>query len=368
MKKILVFGMTDKAGGVESVIMNYYRNIDRAKINFDFLCNNEVVAYEDEIKELGGNIYKITARSKDIKKYKQDMKEFFKKHSNDYSTIWVNVCSLANIDYLKYAKKYGIKYRIIHSHNSQNMDSKLRGILHKINRILIKKYATDFWTCSKEAGEWFYNKKIINNEKYLLVNNAIDTNKFKFNEEIRSEVRKELEVENKLVIGHVGRFHFQKNHTFLIDIFKKVSEKNKDAHMVLVGIGTLEDEIKKKVEDLNLKNKVTFLGQRKDVDKIMQAFDVLLFPSLFEGLPLTLIEAQANGMPILASKDVIPKEVKMSDNFTFVSLEDNSEKWADILLSQDLTNKSKENIEKIKKRGFDIQEETKKITKYFERD
>ena len=161
MIKILVFGITQNPGGVESVIMNYYQKLNKNKIQFDFLCNTLEVAYEKEILKLGGKIYRITARSENAKKYKKELEDFYKKHAHEYNAIWVNVCSLANIDYLKMAKKYNIKYRIIHSHNSENMDSKLRGILHKINKKLIKKYATDYWACSEEAGKWFFNKKIM---------------------------------------------------------------------------------------------------------------------------------------------------------------------------------------------------------------
>ena len=365
MNKILVFGVTDTAGGMESVIMNYYRNIDRNVIQFDFICNTEKVAYEDEIIQLGGKIFRITARSKNYRKFKQDLKNFFKQHSKEYSTIWVNVCSLANIDYLIQAKKYGIKYRIIHSHNSKNMDSKLRGILHKINRLRIKKYATDFWSCSDEASEWFYSKKIINGSNYLLVNNAINTDKFKFNSEIRKKIRDELNLNEYLVIGNVGRFHFQKNHKFIIEIFNELLKINKNVKLILLGKGSKEQEIKARVKELRIEKSVMFLGERNDVQNVMQAMDVLLFPSLFEGLPLTLVEAQANGMPILASKDVISNKIKMSENLRFISLEETAEFWAKKLNEINLENKSKENIEIIKNVGFDIENESRKIEKYF---
>ena len=165
MNKVLVFGITDNMGGIESVIMNYYRTIDRNKIQFDFLCNTEVVAYEKEILSLGGNIYRITARSKNIKKFRNELEYFFKNYSMNYSAIWVNVCSLANIDYLK----YGIKKRIIHGHNSQNMDSKIRGIFHKINKLFIKKYATDFWSCSDEVSKFFYHDSILIDNRYKII-------------------------------------------------------------------------------------------------------------------------------------------------------------------------------------------------------
>ena len=162
MKKVLVFGITDNPGGIESVIMNYYRHFDKKSISLDFLCNTEIVAYEEEIKSLGGNIYKICARSKNYRQYKKNMIDFYKKNANKYDSIWVNVCSLANIDYLKYAKKYGISKRIIHSHNSQNMDSKLRGMLHKFNRLFIGNIANIYWSCAKDSSPWFFKKKIMN--------------------------------------------------------------------------------------------------------------------------------------------------------------------------------------------------------------
>jgi len=371
MNKILVFGITENPGGVESVVMNYYRHIDNKKIQFDFLCNTyEKVAYEDEIIKLGGKIHRITARSKDRNKYKEEMKKFFEQYSKEYNTIWVNVCSLANIDYLKYAKKYGIKYRIIHSHNSQNMDSKLRKVLHKLNKLVIKKYATDFWACSDEAGEWFYNKKIMNSDKYLVVNNAIDTNKFMYNEEIRKEYRKELNIEDKFVIGNVGRLHFQKNQEFLLDIFNEILKIDKKACLLLVGQGEDEEKLRNKVKKLEIENSVKFLGVRDDVPNLLQAMDSFVFPSVFEGLGLAIIEAEATGINVFASKSVIPELVNMSDEFHFIPLEDGPEKWAEKVISNkeyDRIETMKKAVKNIENSGYDIATETKKVERYFER-
>ena len=168
MKRILVFGITDFPGGIESVIMNYYRNIDKNKIQFDFLCNTE--------------------------------NNFFKNYYNKYDAIWVNVCSLANIDYLKIAKKYNIKTRIIHCHTSQNMDSKLRGILHKFNKLFLKKYATDFWSCSASSSSWFYSKSIMNSNKFKIIKNAIDLDKFIFNNKIREEYRRDMKIDDDTIV------------------------------------------------------------------------------------------------------------------------------------------------------------------------
>lgn len=369
-KRILVFGMTQNPGGVESVIINYYRNINKEKFQFDFLCNTEVVAYEEEILKLGGNIYRITARSNDRKKYKEEMNNFFQKYASRYSTIWVNVCSLANIDYLIYAKKYGIKYRIIHSHNSQNMDSKLRGILHKINKNIVKLYATDFWACSEEAGQWFYKKNIMQSNKYQIVNNAINTEKYRFNNDIRKDVRKELDLQEDLVIGNVGRLHFQKNQIFLLDIFKEIKNIENNAKLVLVGQGEDEKKLKERVKALGLENDVMFLGVRYDVERIIQAFDSFVFPSVFEGLGLSIVEAEASGINVFASKDVIPELVKMSKNFYFISLKENAEYWAKQIINKRNYNREKEcdqTIQEIRSKGYDIIIETRKLEKYFER-
>ena len=369
MKKILVFGMTDIPGGMESVIMNYYRFIDKEKIQFDFLCNTEKVAYEEEINKLGGKIFRIPARSKGYFKYKNALKNFYKEHSKDYSCIWINVCSLANIDYLKMAKKYGIKTRIIHCHNSQNMDSKLRGLLHKFNRLFISNYATDFWTCSDFASPWFYSQNIIKSKTYKVINNAIDLNKFGFSEDIRDLYRKELGFDdNTLVIGNVGRFHFQKNHPFIINIFEKIVDKKPNSVLLLIGAGEDEEKIRNLVNEKNLKQKVIFLGKREDVNNILQAMDVFLFPSVFEGFGLALVEAQAASLKIFASSDCIPEIVKLDKkNFNSISLNENSDVWAQKIIDS-CKNSSKRisNSEIIKSAGYDIEKESKDMQEFFE--
>ena len=363
MKKILVFGITENPGGVESVIMNYYRNIDRNKIQFDFLCNTDVVAYEKEIVDLGGKIYRITARSKDRIKYKKDMKSFFQEHGKDYSAIWVNVCSLANIDYLKYAKKYGIKKRIIHAHNSQNMDSFLRGVLHRINKLFIRKYATDFWTCSEDASRWFYNKSVKKSANYFVVKNAIDLKRFKYDENVRRDYRKQLGIEDKIVFGNVGRFHFQKNQLFLLKIFEKIQKKLDNAVLVLVGDGEDREKIEEMISNLNIKNKVMLLGVRDDIANIMQSMDVFIFPSVFEGLGIVAIEAQASGLPVFASKDVIPDEVNIDNEiFEFISLENNEDFWAECIINKlpKLPNR-RSKLELFENAGYNIEIESRKV-------
>lgn len=363
MKKILVFGITDKPGGVESVVMNYYRNINRDNIQFDFLCNTDVVAYEDEIKKLGGTVYRITARSKDRIQYKKDMREFFENHSKEYESIWVNICSLANIDYLKYAKKYGIKKRIIHAHNSQNMDSFLRGLLHRVNKLFIKQYATDFWSCSDDSSKWFYNKKIEKDNNYLIVKNAIDLKQYMFNEQIRKEYRNELKIQDKIVFGNVGRFHFQKNQLFLLKIFKNIKQKINNSVLILVGDGEDREKIENSIKELDISDSVILLGFRNDVQNIMQAMDYFVFPSVFEGLGIVAIEAQMTGLPVFASNRVIPEEVNIDKEiFTFIDLEKGEKEWAEIIMSKMEKFRQREsNIHLFEEQGYDIQIEARKV-------
>lgn len=364
MKKILIFGMTEIAGGMESFIMNYYRNIDKTLFHFDFLCNTyNKIAYEEELVNYGSKIFKFTARIKNYFKYKRELNDFFRIHAKEYDCIWVNVCSLANIDYLKLAKKYGIKKRIIHSHNSQNMDSFTRGILHKINRFIIEKYATDFFACTKEAAIWFYKKQIIN--KVKIIKNAIDLKKYKFNNENRNKIRNAFNLENDFVIGNVGRLHFQKNQTFILNIFKEFLKKYNNAKLVLVGEGEDEIKLKQKVSLLGIENNCLFVGNQNNIEQWLSAFDVFLFPSLFEGLPISLLEAQANGIPILASSD-ISKEVKINDNYICYSLKESPINWTKklIYIKENLKRISYDNLFKLfDLYGFDIKIEVKKIEK-----
>lgn len=363
MKRILVFGMTENPGGIESVIMNYYRHFDKNKVCLDFLCNTETVAYEEEIKKIGGNIYKITARSKNYTAYKKDINSFFKNNANRYDAIWVNVCSLANIDYLKYAKKYGIKTRIVHCHNSQNMDSFLRGLLHKYNKLFLKKYATDFWSCSENASSWFYSKRIISSNKFFVMNNAIEYDKFKFNEQIRKKVRKAMKLDNLLVFGNVGRLHFQKNQAFALRVFSKYLKCNSNAVFLLIGDGEDKDKLLKLAKELSISDKVFFLGVRDDVAQLLQAIDILLFPSLFEGLSLSLIEAQASKTLVFTSTNV-SSETKMSDSIFYIDLA-NEDEWINQIVIQNKKYKRPKATDEIKDRGFDINQEAKKIENRF---
>ena len=365
MYKILVFGMTENPGGVESVIMNYYHYMDKNIFHFDFLCNSyNKIAFEDEIISNGSQTFHFPARSKNYKKYKKELKNFFENNASKYDAIWVNVCSLANIDYLKMAKKYGVKRRIIHSHNSQNMDSRLRGLLHQYNKKRIAHYATDFWSCSKEASEWFYDSSII--KKSIIISNAIDVEKYCFDDVKRKKLRRDLKWEENYIIGNIGRVHFQKNQMFILDIFEKLIKKEPKVRLILIGDGEDRTKLEKEIDKKKLNKYVYMAGIQKDICGWLSTFDLFLFPSKFEGLSMAAMEAQANGVPMLASDSVIPKEVKINPSFIFWNLENSAESWAEEILNikANINRVSiNEIVENFTMRGYEIHTEAKKLEK-----
>ena len=352
MTRILVFGMNQNPGGMESFIMNYYRRINREKIQFDFLTNCPSIAYEQEIAALGGHVFKITPRSQNYPLYRRQLTAFFETHAADYDGVWMNTCSLANIDYLKMAKKYGIPRRIIHSHNAQNMDSRLRGVLHTLNKGAVTRYATDFWACSRQAGAFFYGDAIRNSPRYQEIPNAIDPTPFLFDSAVRASVRKQMAVEDTLVIGHVGRLHFQKNQAFLLDVFKDIRTHRPHSRLWLVGQGQDEPTLRRKAAELGLTDAVDFLGVREDIPRLLQGMDVFVFPSRFEGLGIALVEAQAAGLPCVTST-AVPRDAAVTDLVTFLPLSDSPALWAQAALQAAGTPRTDRRAE-IAAAGYDI--------------
>ena len=322
-------------GGIQSLVMEIVKNIDKEKVQIDFLLLDDGKKYEleDELENLGCKVYKLKGiwlrTPLDFMKYTKALDNFFKNH-RDYDVVHMHSSS-KNYMVLKKAKKYGIPVRIAHSHNidfqTKNPIKKLIGNIFKVN---LKKYATDYFACSKIAGKWLFGEKIINSDKFKVIHNAIDYDKFKFDGNKRKEIREELNIkDDEIVVGHVGRFSNQKNHEFLIDIFDELYKKNDKFKLLLIGIGETEELIKEKVKKLNIENRVIFLGFKEDVSKYYNAMDLFLFPSKFEGLGITLIEAQANGLICFTSKDVVPEEAKLSDNLYYIKLSDGFKKWTE---------------------------------------
>lgn len=318
IKKVLVFGMTPNYGGVESFILNYYSNMDRSKIRFDFLCNTkDDIAYTKQLEEMGSTIYHITPKGKNYIKYKKELNDFFKKNSSNYDVFWMNVCNLVNIDYLKAAKKYGVRKRVVHSHNSANFEKNWRDVMHALHKRSISKYATDFWACSKEAAEWFYSGYALKNS--IVIYNAVDIEKLKFNEEKRKELRDKYSLNGKYVIGNIGRLTYQKNQIFLLQVMRELDDNFK---LMIVGMGEDDKKLKNAAKEMKVDDKVIFAGAQTDIQGWLSCFDVFAFPSHYEGLSVALMEVQANGLPILASPKAVTDAAVINDNFALYETND----------------------------------------------
>lgn len=355
--------MNENPGGVEAFLKNYKNYMDTEKIQFDFLCNTKnPVAFEEVLTQTGSLFFHITPRSQNPKLFYQELKAFFEEHSQNYDTLWVNLNSLANVDYLKYARKYGIKRRIIHSHNSQNMDSFLRGLLHRLNKLTISNLATDYWACSESAASWFYPKNLLSQAK--IINNAIKVEDLAFDAAKRASLRQQLGWQENFIIGNIGRLHFQKNQEFLLDLMAEWSKTRDDLRLVLIGQGEDEEKLKNKVRELGLADKVHFAGVQYDIAGWLSSFDLFLFPSQFEGLSIAALEAQANGLPLLSADHILPDYIRLNDNILVASLADSTEVWTE-KFEQVYTGKiSREEADMTKKFtaiGFNIDIEATKL-------
>lgn len=359
MLKVLHFVTKMDRAGQETFIMNLYRKIDRGSIQFNFLCTNKEPAhYDEEILSLGGKIFYTEETTKkgilkQIKKFlklERDLKEL-----HDYCDVF-HIHTHHAMDAFRdviAAKMAGIKIIVVHSHNTNTL---YHIHAHYFFRMLLSWLDIKRFACSVEAGQWMFRK-----QNFKVICNGLDIDKFRFNEKKRSLVRKKLVWEDNKIIGHIGRFNRQKNHVFLIEIFKIIHERCPDTKLVLVGTGELEKEIKELVQSMNLVNSVDFLGIREDVSELYQGMDLFLFPSLFEGLPVVLIEAQACDVPCVISDSISPDAILVNNTST-MSLLDSKEDWASKCI--DILNGSSKRMdrsEEISAGGYNISDLAKKL-------
>ena len=344
-------------GGVEAVVMNYYKNIDKNKIQFDFICDNDSIniPYE-EIEKLGGRVILVPPYQKVIS-YHKELKRIFKE--NNYKIVHSNINALSVFP-LFAAKCAGVPIRIAHSHSTTNKAEWKKNLLKQALRPFSKVFANTYFACTEHAGRWLFGNKTFDEGKVLVVNNGIDVDSYSFNEKIRKEKRKELKIKDTdIVIGHIGRFMKQKNHEFLIDIFNELYKENNNYKLMLIGQGPLQDEMKQKVKDLGIEDAVMFLGQKTDANKYYQAMDLFLFPSLYEGLGMVFVEAQSAALPSVASTEV-PVIAQVSDRAYFIGLNQPIKVWTD-KIKEVINQDRKVDIKKIKNAGYDIVTEAKKL-------
>ena len=363
--KVLVLDTVMDRGGAETMTMNYFRHFDRSKVSFDFLVHRDYkAAYEDEIKALGGRIYRICPPyPQNYFRYSKEISAFFKAHP-EYKIIHSNMMEIAYPAY-KAAKKCGVPIRICRAHTfSPNETPTPKTLIRRIYKRAMRPYITHQFACGKDAAQYVFGST----DHVIFMKNAIDARQFIFDAAVRQSVRSEFNLEGKYVIGHVGRFFTPKNHPFLIDIFAEIARKDSDALLMMVGGGELDDalmnQIKDKVNSLGLKDRVIFTGVRSDVNRILQAFDVFVLPSLCEGLPVVMIEAQAAGLPCVMS-DRVTDECVLTGNVKMMPLSGNAEEWADAVLQYKANYRRENMYETITASGYDIHSNAGWLENYY---
>ena len=333
MNPVRVLQITDNMnrGGIETFIMNVYRSLDRDKIQFDFLISEPSKCdYEEEILSLGGRIFKIPPKSHGLKQFIKNSNAFAKDYS-DYTTIHIHSSSvLSSLSWL-FTNFRKHPHKLLHSHNTESPRD-LKGFSKKVGQFFLQRGYQGLFACSMAAGEWMFGKQALKTPHYQMIKNGIDPAAFYYEEETRKKLREALNIDQQLVIGHIGRFNEQKNHAFILETFKNVHDADPEAVLLLIGQGELLEEMQEKSKNLGLVDAVRFLGVRRDINELLNAMDIFFMPSLFEGLPVVGVEAQATGLPLLLSSNITP-EVDISGQALFKSLEAPIEEWCEALLT-----------------------------------
>lgn len=348
-------------GGVETLLMNLYRHIDREAFQFDFLCHKKNGIYENEIKSLGGRIYHVCDMPEvSCFKYRRSLENFFKEHG-EYNIVHCHMSSRSGV-ILREARKSGVPFRIAHVHNSGNSGSIIKKIYKWYSGLKVVKYATSLFACSEAAGRWLYKDRIFDSGRVTVLKNSIDTGLFSYDPDKREDIRNLLGLKDSFVVGHVGNFIKCKNHEFLIETFYHVKSIRDNAVLLLAGGGNMLPYIRKKVEQMGLTDSVRFLGVREDVNCLMQAMDIFVFPSVVEGLGMVLIEAQTAGLKCIAS-DSVPEEVNITGRIDFLSLKLPAAVWAEKILAAacDRVN----TVTKVVRSGYDAADTAKMLQEFY---
>lgn len=348
-------------GGVEAVIMNYYEHIDRTKVQFDFIVHNDnKIDITQKVEAMGGKVYKVTPYYKNPIAFMHGIYKVIRDHH--YRIVHSNMNTLSAFP-LFAAWVAGAPVRILHNHSTSSPGETERNIMKFMLRPFARLFANHYLACSRLAGEWMYGRKMMDSGKVTIVNNAIDLKKYAFNPQKRKILRKELGLADEFVIGHVGRFMFQKKHEFLIDVFAEAYKKNPHMALLLVGDGPLRPAMEEKVRKLGLTGHVKFLGLRNNVQDFYHVMDLFILPSHYEGLPVVGVEAQANGLLCLFSTKVT-KETRLTHSAQFLDLEAGASMWAEGIISLKCERNKKAGDE-LRQAGFEINKETEKLVKFY---
>lgn len=363
MIKVLHIVPALDGGGIENLLLSYYMHMDRNKFKFDFIVyGDEKGALESTFEELGSTIYHIPPRHEALFLSLKKMKEII--FSNEYDIVHAHQNLMSFIP-LTIAKKRGIKIRIAHSHSNNSRADLINKIFNAFFSFLVKKSANYYYACGLEAGKFVFGKKNVECGKVTIIKNAIDLSKFKFDKEWRDNTRKQLGVENKFVVAQIGRFGHEKNHILTLDAFKEIVKIKNNVVLFFIGDGELKESIEKKVIETHLGKYVKFLGNCNNVYQLLSAIDVLLLPSLHEGLPLTPIEAQATGLKCIVSSKVT-KEIKITELVEFLDIDDPII-WAKKVLENSSNNNRVSKQKEVAQAGYDIEYAAKCLqNKYFQ--
>lgn len=354
MKKILIEGMTRDKGGKETFIINIYNKLFHLnRYEFAFIAYDETIAYEDYLKETGASTIHIPPRNKGLIKHMIALDRLLRQER--YDVVWAHKTTLSACELLFLSKLHGVKKRIVHSHSSSNMGGRFTYLMHSINKVMLPLWVTDRLACSESAAQWFYST-----ENYKIINNGIDVERFQYDPQVRDSIRKCLGLEDSYVVGHVGRFGVEKNHTKLLNVFFELKKIKPDAKLVLCGDGEERTHIETQIEELHLKDSVLLLGVINNVHQVLQAMDVLMMPSLFEGLPFALLEAQASGLRCVVS-DTVSQESNITGQMVFLPLDLDDSKWAQELLKDDSPVNRYESAAVISNNGYNINSSIKEI-------
>lgn len=354
------------SGGAEAMLMNLYRAVDRTCIQFDFVVHTEQKAfYDDEIESLGGHIYRTQRfNGANLLIYRRFWNAFFEEHP-EYSIVHGHINSSAAI-YLSIAKKHGC-VAVVHSHATRNQEKSLRAYAFFAFAYPIRYIADYFFACSRQAGLDRFGEQVVSSQKFEVLNNGIKASDYVFDATIRAKVRKRYGLaDDTLIVGHVGRFTFAKNHDFLIDIFQEIHQMQPNSKLWLVGTGELENEIREKVNRLSLSDVVVFVGQTKDVCEYLQAMDVFVFPSVFEGLGIALVEAQAAGLPCIVSENIQSEANIGCGLVKTLNISEGSHKWA----KEALQSKSVDRVDtspNVLQAGLDIEKTAHYLQMFYEK-
>ena len=369
MKRILVCGLVPDIGGLEKIVVDFYNHIDTSEFELEFLLQGpKDVDFSDHFKSICRNpivFHRIPKLRPHIKQALKEWDRFFKENAHRYDILWSNQNGLTHLEFLKLAKKYGIEKRIVHAHCAQA--EHFHRIIHPINRLFVGKYATDFWACGKEALNHFYHGK--EREKALVIHNAIEVEKFIYNQEKQVQLRKEYHIpEDCLVVGQVSRLYEKhKNQSFCVKVFSELVKKEPNSRLVFIGGGDTAF-LRNIAEQYGVADKVIFTGLKTNVGEMLNLLDVFIFSSNFEGLGIVLIEAQANGLPVVSASHL--PDAKILENFdNHLSLTDSLEEWADKILSVRYSREL--DTEKVKNQiveaDYEIESATRNLEKLFKK-